>query len=211
MQPTNPQMPEDWQQPQEVGPQAPYQVVEDQYAEDQPPTEALPEEVGIDAADGFIPDNGHDALIRWEGTEYPHHDRTLGWYGVLCVITVVLMALALLLMRSLTFALLLPVMAATLVLYTRRAPAINTYTLSRKGLYVDEKLYGYHQFKSFSVVSHNGVHAVVLAPRKRFQIGQTVYFPEDVGEQLVDMLAARLPMREGSLDVIDRLLARLHL
>ena len=52
---------------------------------------------------------------------------------------------------------------------------------------------------------------MVLTPRKRFQIGQTLYFPEEVGEQLVDMLAERLPMKEVAPDAIDRLLAKLHL
>ncbi|MBC7764177.1 hypothetical protein H7Y29_00515, partial [Microbacteriaceae bacterium] len=54
-------------------------------------------------------------------------------------------------------------------------------------------------------------HSVVLVPRKRFQLGQTIYFPEEVGETLVDMLAARLPMKETAPDLIDRILARLHL
>jgi hypothetical protein len=55
------------------------------------------------------------------------------------------------------------------------------------------------------------MHSAVLVPRKRFQLGQTVYFPTEVGEQLVDMLASRLPMKELEPDALDRLLARLHL
>jgi hypothetical protein len=38
-----------------------------------------------------------------------------------------------------------------------------------------------------------------------------MYFPEDVGEALVDMLAARIPMNEVKQDAIDHLLARLRL
>ena len=34
---------------------------------------------------------------------------------------------------------------------------------------------------------------------------------EEIGEQLVDMLAERLPMKEVAPDAIDRLLAKLHL
>ena len=45
----------------------------------------------------------------------------------------------------------------------------------------------------------------------RFQLGQNIYFPEESGEKIVDMLAARLPMKEVKPDFIDRILAKLHL
>ncbi len=216
MQPTGPQASEDWQPPQEAGPQAPYQVPRPSSTEDLANSQErqLDDEASLrddDSAKSTTEDNGDDALIRWQGTEYIHKEHTTSWYIVLTIVTVALMAVAFLFMRSRTFTLLLPVMAATLVIYTRRPPVVNNYTLSRKGLYIDDKLYAYSQFKSFSVVSHNEVHSVVLVPRKRFQIAQTIYFPEDIGEPLVDLLAARLPMKEGGPDAIDRLLARLHL
>ena len=61
------------------------------------------------------------------------------------------------------------------------------------------------------VLTREGRHALVLMPRKRFQLGHTIYFPESVGEPLVDMLAARLPMNDVKPDFIDSLLARLRL
>jgi hypothetical protein len=60
-------------------------------------------------------------------------------------------------------------------------------------------------------VQHGGHNSIVLVPRKRFQLGQTLYFPDEVGEPLVDMLAARLPMKEAAPDIIDKILTKLHL
>ena len=212
---------ETWQPPRETVPQAPYQAMPEPVAEEQSelmdsqPQEFAPQDTQDqpfdESNDAAQPDQGNDAVIRWQGTEYLHQDQTKTWYIVLGVVTVVLMALAIILMQSFTFALLIPVMAVTLVVYTRRPPAINDYILSRKGLHVNDKLYPFAQFKSFSIVRTAGVNSVVLVPRKRFQIAQTLYFPEEIGEQLVDMLAARLPVREGTPDVIDRFLSRLKL
>lgn len=203
---------EDWQPPRETVPQAPYQVVPEPQSEvTQSDPVAMSDEEFDEGDDSIQPDRGDEALIRWQGTEYLHQDQTKAWYLVLGIVTVVLMVLAIMLMKSLSFALLIPVMAATLIVYTRRPPAINDYILSRKGLHVNDKLYSFGQFKSFSIVQNRGVNSVVLVPRKRFQVAQTLYFPEEVGEQLVDMLAARLPVREGTPDMIDRFLARLHL
>jgi len=160
-----------------------------------------------------IPEDENDdtALIRWEAPEYAHHERGTGWYVIFGVVTLVLVVAAILIIKSITFAILVPVMAVALFVYTQHAPEVLRYTLSRKGLHINDKLFLYSQFKSFGIVDHNGLHSAVLVPRKRFQLGQTIYFPAEVGEQLVDMLAARLPMKELEPDALDRLLARLHL
>jgi hypothetical protein len=152
-----------------------------------------------------------EALLRWQATEYVDHDRTTGWYVMLGVICLILVVVAVLLMKSWTFALLIPVMAVALVVYTRRPPALLNYTLSRKGLYVNDHLYTYDTFRGFSVVNHGNQHVANLIPRKRFQMAQTVYFPEEVGEPLVDMLAARMPMQEAKPDIFDRIIARLRM
>lgn len=210
---------EQWQQPHPASSQAPFQAPEAPVAEPTPApmSEPLPEtpveqEVPpVEAQDAPEDENDDTVLIRWEAPEYAHHERGTGWYVIFGVVTLLLVVAAILIIKSITFAILVPVMAVALFVYTQHAPEVLRYTLSRKGLHINDKLFMYNQFKSFGIVDHNGMHSAVLVPRKRFQLGQTVYFPAEVGEQLVDMLAARLPMKELEPDALDRLLARLHL
>ncbi len=232
MNPEDQKVPEEqWQQPTVSTNQAPYQAPPvEQPAEvvAEVPQNDNPQEVvdsaEIDSGNEEVPDEAlqtdgsaesvsddDTALVRWQSTEYLHHERTAAWYIILAVVTLVLMVLAYVLIRSITFTILLPVMAVTLVMYVRRPPAPNDYSVSRKGIHINDKLYTYDQFRSFGVLTHQEHHSVVLVPRKRFQLGQTIYFPEEAGETLVDMLAARLPMKEAEPDLIDRILARLHL
>jgi hypothetical protein len=157
------------------------------------------------------PYSGDEELIRWQATEHIHREKDARWYALFAVIVVVLVVIAIFLVRSWTFALLIPVMAAALVIYARRPPAIIDYTLSRKGLHVNDKLYEYELFKEFGLVHDDDENAVILVPRKRFQPGITVYFPDEAGESVVDMFAARLPMHEVRLDPIDRLIRSLHI
>jgi len=223
---------EQWQQPHPASPQAPFQAPTASVAE--PSVAPIPESVATPnsamPSDQVAPisseeaqaqqleqqeipadENDDTVLIRWEAPEYAHHERNVGWYVIFGAVTLVLAIVAILIIKSITFAILVPVMAVALFVYTQHAPEVLRYTLSRKGLHVNDKLFTYSQFKSFGIVDHNGMHSAVLVPRKRFQLGQTVYFPAEVGEQLVDMLAARLPMKELQPDALDRLLARLHL
>jgi hypothetical protein len=219
---------EQWQQPHAASSQAPFQAPE---TPETPPAEDRqspvagneqinnPVMVDDDMQDQAPPEetsapeneNDDTVLIRWEAPEYTHHERSLGWFIIFGIVTLVLAVAAVLIIKSITFAILVPVMAVALFIYTQHAPEVLRYTLSRKGLHINDKLFPYNQFKSFGIVEHNGMHSAVLVPRKRFQLGQTVYFPTEVGEQLVDMLASRLPMKELEPDALDRLLARLHL
>jgi len=51
----------------------------------------------------------------------------------------------------------------------------------------------------------------MLIPTKRFAPGVSVYFPDDAGEKIVDILGQRLPMEELKLDVIDIVVRKLRL
>ena len=231
MQPQQPQdqPPETWRTPAQAAPQAPIEVIQNEPASWEQPA-AMPtapqsaEQVYVapdetndreDSDDGTIeemaesPDDG--AVIRWQAVEYLHQDQSPLWFVVMGIIVMVLMAIAYLWMSSITFVILIPVMAVALVVYVKRPPATNNYTLSRKGLHINDQLYPFDTFKSFGVVSRGGNHSVVLTPRKRFQLGHTVYFNEELGEQIVDMFASRLPMKDVSPDMIDTLLSKLRL
>ena len=154
---------------------------------------------------------GDEELVRWEGVEYIHRERSARWFLIFGIVVVALLLVAIFLIKSWTFALLIPVMAFALIVYTRRPPAHIQYTLSRKGLHVNDQLQPYDSFRAFSVVMHEGHNMIQLLPRKRFSMAEMVYFPDEVGEVVVDMLAARLPMKDASPDLFDRLITRLKL
>lgn len=252
MQDNEPQS-QDWQQPQQATPRAPYQAVDNDAKtinteapdtsyqpvlttespeiiaqsevqgsteETLPADENIPTKEELNDADetDLVDDLAEpkdwqkdEILVQWQAPEYLHRDRSPLWYAILAFITLALVAVAIFVFNSITFAILVPVMAIALVIYVHRPPAIVDYIISRKGLYVNDRLLPYDQFKSFGVVSREDVNYAVMIPRKRFQLGQNVYFPQDIGEKLVDMLAARLPMKEIKPDIVDKLLLKLHL
>lgn len=202
---------EEFSQPNPQPSGAPYQPVNDGQGFGVAPTETDSQLGGVAVNDVQAESEDDGAVLRWQGPEYIAHARDRVWYVVFGVVTLALMAVAIFLIQSATFAVLIPVMAAALFVYTRRDPQSVSYTLSRKGIHVNDKLYAYDTFKAFAIDSHAGNHSVIMLPRKRFQMGVTAFFPEEVGEPLVDMLAARLPMQDHSPDFIDRILAKLRI
>ena len=152
-----------------------------------------------------------DQPVRWQAKEFIHHERNTVWFIVFGVIVVALVAAAIFLMDSISFAILVPVMAAALLVYINRPPRTLEYTISRQGIYINDHLYSFGEFKGFGVIRDGEEYSVMLIPVKRFRPGVVIYFPEDSGEAIVDMLGVRLPMLTLHLDLVDVLLRKLRM
>ena len=150
--------------------------------------------------------------ITWSAQEYVHADKGPLWFIVFIVVVLALIAIDIFLLKSWTFSALVVVMAITLLIYIRRPARTLTYGLSpQQGLYVGEKLYTFDEFKSFGVIQDAGEYSIMLIPRKRFAPGVSVFFPQEAGERIVDILGQRLPMEELKLDIIDVVVRKLRL
>jgi hypothetical protein len=213
--------PSEWRQPDEQPTQAPYAAPVD---DTQPPVSVTPvvtltsdetETLAVDT-EGLeditsIPPAPSVEPVRWQATEYIHREKSPVWFIFFAIVCVVFIIIAIFMIQSITFAILIPVMAAALIVYARRPPRILDYTLSKQGLHVNDVLYAFAEFKGFAVVHGDDEYSVLLIPVKRFKPGISVYFPEEAGEAIVDMLAARLPMQELHLDLVDQVIRKLRL
>ncbi len=149
--------------------------------------------------------------VHWQANEYIHHDKTIVWYVMFGLIIIALTVFALLVLQSITFAILVPVMGAALFVYTKRPPHVLDYTISSKGLYINDQLFSFNEFKGFGVIQDGREYSIMLIPVKRFRLSVSVYFPEQAGEAIVDMLGMRLPIQELRLDLVDRVTRKLRI
>lgn len=153
-----------------------------------------------------------DDTVNWVASEYVHLEKNPLWFVIFAFVVLGLIATDVFLLKSWTFSLLVIVMAVAVIVYIRRPPREIQYGLSGKhGLYVGERLYNLTDFKAFGLIRDGEHHSIMLIPVKRFSPGVSVYFPEEVGEKIVDILGARLPMETLKLDVIDIIVRRLRL
>lgn len=192
-----------WQPPEDEQPQAP---LEQETSFNEAP---VGEPVIAEEAPQDTPDN---PPITWTAQEYIHLDRSPLWFIIFIIVVLGLIAVSIFLLQSWSFALLIVVMAAALLVYIRRPPRTLTYALSpRQGLYVGEKLYTFDEFKAFGLIQDAESNSIMLIPRKRFAPGVSVYFPNDAGERIVDILGQRLPMENLKLDIVDVIVRKLRL
>lgn len=156
-------------------------------------------------------DASTDGPIQWQAPEYVQERRSPWWFVIFWVIVAIIMAIAAFLIQSISFVVLVPVMAAALMLYSHRPPRELNYVLSSKGLYINEKLHALSEFRSFGIAKDEAIPSLVLTPTKRFRPALTVHFPVEYGEEIIDALGARIPMQEPKLDVFDKLIRKLHI
>lgn len=147
--------------------------------------------------------------ISWRASEYIHHEKQFAWYAGLAILAVALVALAII-MEMWTFAVLIVVMAVALIYLGIRPPAIVTYQLSADEIMIDNKRFEYRDFRSFGILQDGPLYSVVLAPNKRFMPTVKMYFPQELGEGIVDLLGARLPLEPVEQDFMDRLMRKLR-
>ncbi len=150
--------------------------------------------------------------IKWQAQEYVQHEKHGGWYAGLAIITIIGAIITFLAGPWLwSFSLLIIVSAISLVVYSIRPPRTLKYKLTSKGLTEGTKLYAFEDFRAFSIRQTGEHYAIVLIPRKRFGARVTVFFPEDKGEQIVDVFGGRLPMEDSKLDLLDKIIEILRI
>lgn len=150
--------------------------------------------------------------VRWTAREYVELHKGVGWYIIFIFVALTLIATDILWLKSITFSVLVVVMSVALIIYANRPARDIQYTLSgRQGLYIGERLYHLSEFRAFGLIKDGEHHSIMLIPVKRFSPGVSVYFPEEAGEQIVDILGQRLPMETLKLDAIDVVVRKLRL
>lgn len=155
-------------------------------------------------------DDSPEEPVVWSAQEFLHQEKGGAWFAIFGVVAAALIGLSIW-TQAWTFTVLVIVIAVLIVVYSRRPPRELTYSLSDEGLLVDGKLHAFDGFKAFGIVRDGEHFSVMLIPTQRFQPGVSVYFPEEAGEAIVDMLGSRLPMKDLKLDAVDKLVRLLRL
>lgn len=148
--------------------------------------------------------------VSWEASESVSHERDGLWFIGFIIIFITLLGVSVWLQQW-TFTALIVIMAFALVVFIRRPSRVLKYSLSFNGLHINEQYHSFDEFRSFGVIEDGALFSVMLMPTKRFGQAITIYFTENEGEKIVDILGAYLPMEELHFDFLDNLLRRLRL
>lgn len=189
----------------------------DETADDKITETYSPDQESDEPADNLVSLTEDDNLdgeqpVYWSAKEYVDNHKNGLWFVIFSFVVLGLIAVDIFFLMSYTFSALVAVMAIAIIVFSSRPAREIEYTLSGdQGIYVGEKLYHYSDFKSFGVIKDGDSYYIMLIPVKRFALGLSIYFPPEVGEDIVDILGARLPMQDLKLDMIDKIVRKLRI
>jgi hypothetical protein len=152
----------------------------------------------------------HFEPLSWQASEYIHSEKNILWFIALGLGTLVVAAIAYFLIRSWTFTILVFVMAATAGFYAKRPPHALNYTLEDDHLSIEDRKYGYEEFKAFAILKDGPLAYIMLIPVKRFMPAVTLYFPPEEGKRIVDILGSIMPLEEREPDLLERTVRKLR-
>lgn len=142
--------------------------------------------------------------ISWQAEEYIVRSRNAFWYIGLFVVGGALAALAVW-QSWWTFLALIVLSIVAILVTSLRPPRSIQYSLNDEGLTEGEKMHKFEDYKAFGVLKEDTNFSIVLIPKQRLSLSTKVYFSENNGEVIVDILGAHLPMQEVKLDILDKI------
>lgn len=155
------------------------------------------------------PSYNQNQAVSWEASEYIHRSKDFGWViGFGCVVIIIL-AISIY-FKAWTFAALVVVMALTMGVFAFRKPKTKRYTLNNHSLTIDNTTFQLSDFRAFGVLNEEAFYSIILMPIKRFMPAVTMYFAQEDGEKIVDILSGSLPLENVQPDPIDSFMRRIH-
>ncbi len=149
--------------------------------------------------------------ISWTALEYAHHEKNAVWYVVLAAVAAGFAVLVYFINnKSIVSPLAIIAFAIMFAVLASRKPRELEYRIDETGIFVDNKLYPYADYKSFMIVEEDELRSIWLHPIKRFNLIVPIYFQPEDEKKIVDTIANIIPIQNQKLDLISQLMHYVH-
>ncbi len=151
-----------------------------------------------------------DNNLSWHFKE-PKNNLPTSWYVKVSLFFVILVLLAIFWMKSYTAAAVFVIVFLTLLVYIKRPQEKVKFMIDDESVYINDKAYQINNYKYFTVRQQKDYFVISLMPIKRLSTELVINFEEKIGEELVDRLAAKIPLEPYEESFIDNLIRKIGL
>lgn len=137
--------------------------------------------------------------LSWQAHEYVHVEKTPDWFWALGLIAVAAFVAALLL-NNILFAVLILLIALVLGLFAARKPNVVQFSITPRGVRIDNTLYAYQNIESFAIEELSPDHTpkLIIAPRGIMRPTLVIPIIEVHPDDVHNLLREFLPEAEHS-------------
>tara|TARA_B100000745_G_scaffold53689_2_gene31881 strand:+ start:1294 stop:1755 length:462 start_codon:yes stop_codon:yes gene_type:complete len=134
--------------------------------------------------------------IVWKAYEHEHTEKTSDWFWALGIVAVS-SAIVAVLFKNILFALLILIGSFTMALLASRPEKERTFSLTPRGIMIDETLFPYQMLVAFWVKERAGRDSVLIVDARKFMIPHIIVSLEHTdAEQVRAYLSEYLPEEE---------------
>jgi hypothetical protein len=130
-----------------------------------------------------MPPETQPDTIQWSGYEHQPLEKSSDWFWALGIVAVAAAAASIIL-GNILFGILILAAATAISILARRDAKLTTFSLSKKGLFIDDVLYPVDHLKGFWINEHDE-DSVLLIDTPRFMTPDLVIPLEGVNEAAV--------------------------
>ncbi|HEY5267597.1 MAG TPA: hypothetical protein VII94_00490 [Candidatus Saccharimonadales bacterium] len=149
--------------------------------------------------------------ITWTASEFIDNAKSFEWYLFFFIGIFIICFLIYLFTHSIFSAIIIFILGVALCYMATRRPKELSYKLDNKGLIISNTNYPFTDFKSYSIVSEDGLDHISLTPVKRFTPNRTIYFDPRDKDHIISLLGEFLPLEAISNDPIDKFMKKIGL
>jgi len=152
-----------------------------------------------------------DGVIEWTASEFIAHPKSVMWYIMLGVATVVLTYLAHIITHDVVSIAAVIFVGIMLGVFGARKPHVLPYRVDRRSISVGQRSYPFSDFKSFYIHLEGAFSSITLLPMGRFATEVSLYYEPDDEARIVKTIGAHLPMEQARTTPIDGFVRRIRL
>ncbi len=149
--------------------------------------------------------------IKWEASEYVHHDKSPIWYVAYVLFFTALLGGIYFIVKDIISVVVIGLLAVAALVLSTRKPRTLSYELTGSGIVINGKEFPYASFKSFSIMQSDALENIFLEPLERYMPPISVYVAPDQIDAVASIIGQYLPNRMRDPDLIDRFIHRIRL
>lgn len=150
------------------------------------------------------------AEITWTASEFMAHEKSASWYTGLAAVAAMGCIVIYLITKDFLSVAVIVVGALVFGYYASHRPRELGYRLDQRGISIGPKIYGYDEFRNFSVVPEGAFSSIVFMPLKRFSLPISIYYAPEDEEKIVTLLSNQLPFEPPRRDAVESLMRRIR-
>lgn len=131
--------------------------------------------------------------VVWDAYAHYHFERSSDWFWILGIITVAV-GLASILLGNVLFGIVVFLCGGIVGIHANREPGLVEYSVTQRGIRIDEKLYPYTTLESYCIDEEHpfGPHLLVKS-EKIFMPLLVLPIPDDAIDEVEEVIGQRIP------------------